>query len=143
MKKFALLLVLFLLFSCEKELLEADALGENSGIVGTWIDNGYDEDITKLKRAEKFDPSKYGFTINENGTFIEKKNAGWCGTPPISYDEFDGTWEAVSDSLLTITVGYWGGTMTYQMRIVSFDQENLEIRYLYALDRAQSNKSHN
>ncbi len=143
MKTFALLLVLALMLSCEKELLEADALGENSGIVGTWVDNGVDDDITLLKRAENFDLSKYGFTINDDGTFVERKNANWEYSAPIAYDEFDGTWEAVSDSLLTITVGYWGGTMTYQIRIVSLDQENLGIRYLYAEDRAQSNKSPN
>ena len=143
MKKFALLLILALLLSCEKDLLEANLLGTNAGIVGTWVDNGVDGELTMLKRAENLDLSKYGFTINDDGTFIERKNAGWDYAASITYDDFDGTWEAVSDSLLTITVGYWGGTMTYQMRIVSLDQENLAIRYLYAADRAQSNKSPN
>ena len=139
MKKIAFLLALSFMISCEEGLMEADALGENAGIVGTWIDNGYDEDVTLLIRADDFNQSKYGFTIHDDGVFIERKNSGWCGTPPISYDNFEGTWEAVSDSLLTITVGYWGGTMTYQIRIVSLDHENLGIRYLYAQDRALSN----
>jgi len=99
---------------------------------------GYVDDVFWLDRSEQLDPFKYGFTINDDGTFIERKNAGWCGTPPISYDNFEGTWEAVSDSLLEITVGYWGGTMTYQIRIVSLDGDNLAIRYLYAEDRAQA-----
>ena len=138
MKKTAFLLVLVIMFACEKDLMETEALGNNAGIVGTWIEQRYEEDVLWLDRAKNLDPSKYGFTINEDGTFIEHKNAGWCGTPPISYDNFDGTWEAVSDSLLEITVGYWGGTMTYQIRIVSLDGDNLAIRYLYAEDRAQA-----
>ena len=50
----------------------------------------------------------------------------------------DGTWEAVSDSLLDITVAYWGGMMTYQMRIVSLDAEALAIRYLYTEARVDT-----
>ena len=136
MKKVIFLLVLVLMVSCEKDLMEADALGENAGIVGTWIEHGYVDDVLKLNRADKLDPSKYGFSINDDGTFIENKNSGWCGTPPIAYDSFDGTWEAKSDSLLEVTVGWCGGAMTYQIRIVSLDSENLSIRYLYAADRA-------
>jgi hypothetical protein len=138
MKKIAFLMVLVLVFSCEKDLMEADALGNNADIVGTWIEQGYEDDVLWLDRSEKLDPSKYGFTIKEDGTFIEHKNAGWCATPPISYENFDGIWEALSDTLMEITVGYWGGTMTYQIRIVSLDKDNLAIRYLYAEDRAEA-----
>ncbi|MEN8228809.1 MAG: hypothetical protein ABFS38_11705 [Bacteroidota bacterium] len=140
MKGVAFLLVLVLLLSCEKELNEADLLGANADIVGTWIEKGYEDDVLILDRSQELDLSKYGFTINEDGTFIERKNAGLWNTASITYDDFEGTWEAVSDSLLAITVGYWGGTITYQMRIVSLDQDNLAIRYLYAEDRVQSRK---
>lgn len=136
MKRIVFLLALLLAVSCEKDMSEAEALGENAGIVGTWIEEGYMEDVLMLGRSDQLDPSRYGFTIQGDGTFIERKNSGWCGTPPIAYSNFDGTWTAVSDSLLEITVGYWGGTMTYQIRIVELDQENLTIRYLYGEDRA-------
>jgi len=138
MKKIGILLILGLLFSCADEFMEADSLGENKGIVGTWVQKAYQEDVLVLDRATAIDPSRYGFTINGDGTFIENKNADWCATAPISYGSFDGTWTAVSDSLLDITVGYWGGTITYQIRIVSLDQESLAIRYLYANDRLES-----
>lgn len=138
MKKYLWLVLLALLWSCEKELAEVDALGENAGIVGTWVEKGYEEDVLLLDRAEELDPVKYGFIIQEDGRFIENKNAGWCGTPPITYDNFEGTWEAVSDSLLSITVGYWGGIMTYQIRIVSLDMDQLAIRYFYAENRVDS-----
>jgi hypothetical protein len=126
------------MLSCEKEAMNATLLGENAGVVGTWIEEGYVEDIRWLRRSADLDASGYGFKIKENGDFIERKNAGWCGTPPITYANFEGTWEARSDSLLDITVGYWGGMMTYQIRIVSMDHARLAIRYLYAGDRADS-----
>jgi len=138
MKKLIFLMVMVLLLSCEKELMEMEALGANAGIVGTWIEVGYQGDTTLLKRAGKLNEVKYGFTINEDGSFIERKNSGWCGTPPISYANYDGSWEAVSDSLLNVTVGYWGGMMTYQIRVVSLQGEDLAIKYLYSEDMAKT-----
>jgi len=138
MKKLVFLIAVVLLISCEKEVLELDALGANVEIVGTWIEQEYKGDTALFKRAKELDDLKYGFTLGEDGSFIERKNSGWCGTPPISYANYDGTWEALSDSLLSITVGYWGGMMTYQMRVVSLKGEELAIKYLYSEDMAQT-----
>ena len=136
MKKLLSLMILVMLVSCEKEFLEVGDLGENAGLVGTWVQEGYMGDTTLLKRMSALDEQQYGFTIVEDGTFIERKNSGWCGTPPIAYANYDGTWKALSDSLLNITVGYWGGVMTYQIRIVSLSEQNLAIKYLYSSDMA-------
>jgi hypothetical protein len=138
MKKLMILFLVLITVGCEKELMDTEALGANAGIIGSWIENGYEEDVTLLERGDKLDPSKYGFTVEENGSFIERKNAGWCGTPPITYENFEGSWVALSDSLIEITVAYWGGTMSYQMRIVSLDDEELGIRYLYTNDWAEA-----
>ena len=135
MKRLAFLMMMVLMVSCSKEFLEVDALGENVGILGTWIDNGYHGDTLFMYRAGKLDAEKYGFTLKEDGTFLEHKNSGWCATPPISYDNFEGTWEVVSDSLLDITVAYWGGMMTYQIRIIKVGEQELAIRYLYDENR--------
>lgn len=126
------------MMSCEKQGADTESLGENIGVVGAWVEEDYEDDLLWLRRSADLDSSSYGFKIKENGEFIERKNAGWCGTPPISYANFEGTWEALSDSLLDITVGYWGGIMTYQIRIVSLDHEKLAIRYLYAEDRTNA-----
>ena len=138
MKRLAFLIVMVLMVSCEKDLMELAALGSNADIIGTWVENEYKGDTLFLQRNGAFDKEKYGFTINEDGSFVERKNAGWCGTPPITYDNFEGSWEAVSDSLMDITVAYWGGMITYQIRIVSLDAEELAIRYLYTDNRMES-----
>lgn len=138
MKKLVILVVMVLLASCEKALMAPDALGANAGIVGTWVENSYQGDTLFLYRAGKLDNDKYGFTLEGDGTFIERKNAGMNGTASFSYNNYEGTWEAVSDSLLDITVAYWGGVLTYQIRIVSLDDAELAIRYLYSTDRMES-----
>jgi hypothetical protein len=138
MKRLIILAILALAVSCQEDLRDAEALGENEGIIGTWVEEGYDQDVTLLERASGLDPSSYGFIISGDGIFTERKNAGWCGTPPIAYENFEGSWEALSDSLLEITVGYWGGTLTYQMRVVFLDGDHLGIRYLYADNRTEA-----
>lgn len=138
MKRLMFLALIVLLSSCETDLMILEALGDNASILGTWVEEEYQGDTLLLHRSGTFDKEKYGFTFKEDGTFIEHKNAGWCGTPPISYDSFEGSWEAVSDSLLDITVAYWGGVMTYQMRIVYLDAEDLSIKYLYSENRTDS-----
>jgi hypothetical protein len=147
MKKLIILVLLLAAISCEEALDEIESLGSNAAIVGTWVDKqeleldftaeAYDGSM-RLTRAAGLDSTRYGFIIRKDGTFTERKNAGWCGTPPITYANFEGTWEALSDSLLDITVGYWGGTMTYQMRIISLDEESLRIRILYADNRVNA-----
>ena len=144
MKKLLFLLIPVLMLSCEKDSLDTEALGENASIIGTWVEEVdislpvVEDGITRLNRSEELADFGYGFTIKEDGTFIERKNAGWCGTPPISYDNFEGSWEALSDSLLDITVAYWGGTLSYQMRIVSLEEDKLGIRYLFSEDRVEA-----
>ncbi len=131
MSKWILLFVVVLLTACESDMAELEALGSNSGIVGTWVEDTLRGDTLLFQRARKLDEVKYGFTIGDDGSFLERKNAGWCGTPPITYENFEGTWDAVSDSLLDIKVAYWGGMMTFQIRIISMEEEKLAIKYLY------------
>ncbi len=144
MKNILYLLIPLLMVACEKDSLDVDALGENISIIGTWVEV-YDislpleeDGISRFSRSEDFDPDRYGFTFHDNGSFTERKNAGWCGTPPIAYDNFEGTWKPLSDTLIDITVAYWGGTLSYQMQIVAMEGDNLEIRYLFSEDRVKA-----
>jgi hypothetical protein len=138
MKRLPFIILFAALFSCSEDLGEPESLGANAAIIGTWVEDGNMENVTVMARRRSLDPERYGFIIKEDGTFIEHKNAGFCGTPPITYDTYEGEWVALSDSLLEITVGYWGGTLNYQIRIVSFERDTLKIRYLYAENRADS-----
>lgn len=144
MKKLLFLFIPFFVLACENDLLEVDALGENIGIIGTWVEEvdislpSPGDGVTLLRRSENLDTDSYGFILHDDGSFTEHKNAGWCGTPPIAYDNFEGTWVPLSDTVLDITVGYWGGTLTYQMHIVSLDGNELGIRYLFSEDRVET-----
>ncbi len=124
MKKLILFLFPVLLFSCEKE---PELFIQNSDeLMGSWTNQLENDTIMEFTRADSLKVNDYGFEFKSNQIFIERKNAGWCGTPPIAYADFEGTWQR-QDSLLIITVDYWGGTADYKWQIISVDENSLKI----------------
>ena len=125
----SLVLVVFLTLACDKEKLEPVNIPIRLNAI--WVENGYDQEISIFKKSNEFDSNKYGFQFMNNGKFIERKNTGWCGTPPISYTIYEGKWTILSDSLINIESQYWGGTMLFQIEIVSVNKNELKLRYKY------------
>ena len=130
---FTLIAIIFALFvgSCNQPMDSNEDNQTFNYLYRTWVRVGYEESISILRKSEKLDENEYGFIVHPDGKFTERKNAGWCGTAPISYTNYEGQWKKLSDSLLEITVGYWGGTTSYQMEIVSLSSDELKILYHY------------
>ena len=131
MKKFIALIFLTLIelniTACLETSLEPE---ENKEIFGIWVEKNRDSTLT-LEREAELDKDKYGFIIEPSGKFTERKNSGWCGTPPITYANFDGNWEYSIDSLLNIEVEYWGGMTNYKMEILSIKDDELVVKFIY------------
>lgn len=117
--------VIALIVSCEKSV---EPKLSTDSFIGTWVESGNENNyqITVMTKADSLASDKYGFTFFANGEFIERKNAGWCGTPPISYGNFKGRWNKISDSLIDIKVAYWGGQDTFGITIVSLNKDILK-----------------
>ncbi|MBI5471977.1 MAG: hypothetical protein HY961_06490 [Ignavibacteriae bacterium] len=98
-------------------------------IYGTWIQEERVGSETVMLKSAGLDSDNYGFVIDSIGSFVERKNAGWCGTPPISYANFSGEWNAETDSLLHIDVAYWGGRTSYNIHIVTLTDSVMRFRY--------------
>lgn len=120
--------VLFFLFlittmmACEESLQPMD--NSSDELIGTWINPTPVDTLWQYDRAATLDNAGYGFSFKADDQFVERKNAGWCGTPPISYSNFEGTWSQ-NDSLITINVDYWGGKADYQWKVISLDEHHL------------------
>lgn len=93
--------------------------------IGTWVEARREGDTTVMRRAPGLDAERYGFVFDIGGKFLERKNAGWCGTPPISYGNFAGEWMRQTENMVHIDVDYWGGKTQYDMRIISLDLTEL------------------
>lgn len=128
---FTLSLFVFTSNSCsEKDETEVNTIQKHS-LIGNWSRIGFDNNHTILIKTKTLTTDGYGISIQENGKFVERKNAGWCGTPPITYDNYNGTWKAKNDSTLTINVAYWGGQTTYDLKVMKVKADTLTVEFIY------------
>ncbi len=121
------LISVIILLSCD----DIPTTHSGNKYLGTWVFDSADSNITHLIRSTEFDNDKYGFSILEDNIFVERKNAGWCGTPPISYQNYTGEWKDKNETTLIIKVGYWGGITKYDLEIVSKTDGTLSVKYIY------------
>ena len=123
--------------ACEKN--DENKTANSAQLIGSWHNLIYTDSIVTFTRSASLEENEYGFSFNEDNSFIERKNSGWCGTPPVSYTDFDGTWTN-NDTIIEISVGYWGGSAEYKWKIVTVDDVNLKIIILeqdYHLENPQ------
>ncbi len=121
-----ILLSIFTAFACEKN----NETSATELLIGCWINPQITDTCITFDKASQLKDKDYGFAFKPDGVFIERKNSGWCGTPPISYKDYTGTW-IKNNSLINITVGYWGGSAEYQWKIIDVDANKLIIYNAY------------
>jgi hypothetical protein len=131
----AALLFVGLLSGCSKKY------DPENPIVGLWVLDKYetigDENIISYHRASRFEQDKPGYEFKANGLLISRQNSGWCGTPPISYNETQGSWN-MDSSKLNLNGIYWGGTFTVQFEINQLNANQLQVKQIaskYNMDR--------
>lgn len=121
-----LILGFIALFACE----EGDEnIVNTDNLTGYWVNRQVSDTTITFQRSAGLKDNDYGIAFKDDGTFTERKNAGWCGTPPITYSDFEGTWTK-NDSIVNITVGYWGGSVDYQWKVIRLDNKELIIKLL-------------
>lgn len=112
------------LVSCQK--LENSIERGNADIKGTWINPQYVDTLITYTRAGNLVENEIGITFKSNNSLIYRQNSGWCGTPPITTADYEGTW-SWNDSVVNITVGYWGGTADLAWNIIKLNNQSLVI----------------
>jgi hypothetical protein len=125
MKKISLFLIFIssLFYSCSKYAIKIDP---DNFLIGVWNYSDYQNNASIFTRSQEF-IDNHCYRFNADGSLIERKNAGWCGTPPISYADYKGSWTILNDTLININVGYWGGTITYKLDIELLNSNSLKV----------------
>jgi len=116
-----------ILLSCNTD--RKSCIESGNCIMGTWVDPEYSDNTIVFTKNDELKENSYGITFKKGGSFIERKNSGWCGTPPISYADFNGSWEE-NNSVINISVPYWGGTTESEWEIISLNSHNLKIKII-------------
>jgi len=91
-----------------------------------WVNPVIEDTLWHFDRASKLYENCYGISFLQDNQIVERKNAGWCGTPPVYYADFDGQWNLQGDTL-SISVGYWGGTAQYKWKIIAVTNQHLTV----------------
>ena len=102
---------------------------QTADIQGVWVYDAYSEGVQIFKRSDTFDPNQPGFQFRNDGKLVKRQNVGWCGTPPVSYGNFDGKWSWIDSSNIRIEYKYWGGIDTLGLHIESLDNRQLKFKY--------------
>jgi len=135
MKKLVLLIVpalicgIVLMTGCEKQ--KPPDLDGFDDIIGCWADPVYEYDyypiaVIRYKKVETLPDNSPSIKFLKNGTLTERKNAGWCATPPIAYKDFSGNWRIQNENII-IDVGYWGGKEHRTWEIINVTNTSLTI----------------
>lgn len=120
-------ILLCTLLSCDKENTPADKSGLD--VTGYWINPDYSANQITYTKTYALQENEYGLSLKADQSLIERKNAGWCGTPPITYGDFEGSWSQ-NDSTIYIKVGYWGGKEQREWKLKSIDSKKLTIEII-------------
>jgi hypothetical protein len=135
MKNFwAFIIVAFSLlgfFGCNDAGPNPGLIVPGSSILGTWQLVGSDSTGTGIyMKVVKLDSACYGFHFEADGSMFERRTDGRCGTPPVSYRNFQGNWKMVSGTELAISTGNWVGIVNFDLQIVSVSSSTLCMKRL-------------
>lgn len=119
-------LLVSLICSCSKENTPVENI-ETPDIVGSWVKPSHNGDTIIYQKASALLHNQHGYLFQKEGKMVIRSNSGWCATPPITFSDYEGSWES-SDSVLTINGTYWGGNMLEKWKIISLDNKNLKIK---------------
>ena len=127
-KSFLSLFSLLILFAaCSKDDIPIDP---DNLLIGVWNLSEYKDNSLIFTRNDQF-VDNHCYRFNSDGTMTERKNSGFCGTPPVTYADYPGSWTVINDTLVQITVGYWGGTSSYKLYIEHIDLNSLTATYVF------------
>lgn len=136
MKKVFPIITLFsLLIACNDDgvIPNLANLDGQENLIGAWEYDSYEQlnDTTYVsvyRKVNKIAADNPGITFKSNGVFLSKQNAGWCGTPPISYAEYDGKYSVGAKNVLNINTKYWGGKASYKIEVIELTTNRLIVK---------------
>ena len=116
--------MLISVLACQKE--NAKICNCSDDLIGTWINPQYGDSTIIFEKSDQVPDDGYSLTFKSNQTLTERKNVDGCGTPPITYGDFDGSW-LQNESIINIEVSFWGGNATYEWEIESLQNNQLVV----------------
>lgn len=120
--KTVLFLLLVTTIGCSQN--ETIPINESNKLIGHWINPVYTGSELQLTRASSLKSDGYGLSFLEKTQCVER-SSGWCGTPPLTFMDFHGTYTN-TDSIIVITIDNGiNGTQNIKWIIKTLDNKTL------------------
>ena len=134
MKKLLFIALFAALFACQKSEITN---GNPSLVKNVWVNDGWKGDTVIYRNQSDFEKDTGGYQFKKNGKLVSRQNASFCGTPPITYENYGGSWLQIAPDTLSINAEYWGTghnmskeLLTYKFYIISIDDNTLKLSYV-------------
>lgn len=123
-QNYIIILFLAIFSSCEEN--ETPNIDANNLLVGIWSDAAYNpkNETTTYKRVASLPEEKYAIAFHEDNTFTER-TSGWCGTPPLTFFNVDGSFSLQNDVVSILVNSY---PNSYALRIVNVSETELTVK---------------
>lgn len=119
-----LLLLIITNIGCDNES-ESITINDNK-LIGYWVNPVSIDSELKFERANSLKKEAYGVSFLTDSKCIER-SSGWCGTPPITFFDSQGTWTK-KDSIITIILD--NGLEGFKWEIKTLNENYLIIERL-------------
>ncbi len=106
--------------------------GENVSakqLLGNWTPKEYKEETSVYEKTANLKENQYGYMLKEGGKLTIRSNSGWCGTPPIITNDYNGTW-TLEHNMLTINGAYWGGKVVEKWKVMAISATSLSLKLI-------------
>ncbi|MBK7099760.1 MAG: hypothetical protein IPH58_17525 [Sphingobacteriales bacterium] len=124
-----LLIVVFGLIACSKQQEDVNLPTNAESIIGNWLLQDFKIDIFTYNKTAALVQDRQGITFKNGGKLVETKNSGFCGTPPITYAQYEGEW-ILNQKDLTIQSAFWGGKMLVKYEILELTKTKLSLKLI-------------
>ncbi|UJR38667.1 hypothetical protein I4U23_031333 [Adineta vaga] len=95
-------------------------------ILGIWIPS---DDGDYYIRSTQFISNKPGYQFKPDGQFIQRQNVGWCGTPPITYGNYEGRWKVFDKTTLTVNGSNWRENYTKNLKYQFLTDDDNKVKF--------------
>lgn len=123
MKRITLIIVSILMFVSCADTKEVIPINKNNLLLGYWQEKESIDNRSVYKRVSSLEGEMYGLGFLERNKFV-RRHSGWCGTPPLVFTTFEGSFEE-NNALIKINVEDYPKEI--QWEIISVTNELLTV----------------
>lgn len=96
-------------------------------LIGNWMHAVYNSENNTVtyKRVGSLKEDKPGISFKEENIYTER-TSGWCGTPPLTFFDIEGTF-IIENNIIKVANNFYPGSFNWS--IVSLTDENLVVKF--------------